>query len=278
MQTFYDQHPFDGLGDKREAQEAYIPARIHKRLIQSCQGKVVIDVGCGSGNDVGFAARTGVKVVGIDLSLRSLQLMRRRYSQPAVCASNAALPLADGCADVVWSSGVLHHTLRPDLSFSELIRVVKPGGYLYLAVYRSRGRYRVLYTFPGGPLRLLITKCGRIGRFLVHSTALPVYWLAHKIKSRGQRGWAEATNLFYDYFITPTVHFLPSKQILGWAAAGGLLLKAYEKNVGANTHSFIFQRQDAASAEPRPIGLVTVLGKPDSKPLSASTSRRRVDK
>lgn len=243
METFYDHHPFDYLGDVTIDQEKYKPLPLLMSLLHTVRGKLVVDVGCGSGNDVGYAARVGLQIVGLDLSLRSLQIMQARYKQAAVCASNGALPLQGGSVHCIMSSGVIHHTAKPDQSFAELARVVKPGGYLYLAVYKDRGRYRFSYTFVGAVLRLLVNKAGKLGRMSVHSTALPVYWLAHKFKSHGCRDWAGATSLFYDYFITPVVHFLPKDMILKWANDADLVLTGYDNNDGLNVHSFVFHRK-----------------------------------
>jgi ubiquinone/menaquinone biosynthesis C-methylase UbiE len=244
MDTFYDHHPFDGLGDEKSAQERYEALPLHQSVLNSLDGKIIVEVGCGTGQDVGYAARKGLKVIGLDLSLRSLQIMHARCKQAAVCANNMALPLMDSSVDGVMSSGVLHHTAKPEQSFAELARVVKPDGYLYLAVYKDRGRYWFLYTFVGSVFRFLIDRGGRLGRMVVHSTALPPYWLAHKIKSRGRRSWAEAKSQFYDYFITPIVHFLPKDMILNWARDANLLLTGYDTNGRFNVHSFVFRRKE----------------------------------
>lgn len=238
--TFYDQHPFDYLAVG--GGESYQPLQLQRSLFDSLKDRAVADVGCGPGNDIAYAARVGLRVVGFDLSLRSLQIMKARHKQAAVCADNLALPIRSNAFDCCMSSGVIHHTANPQRSLTELARVIKPGGYLYLAIYKPGGRYWFFYTFVGAALRLLIRRGGSLGRLLVHSTVLPVYWLAHKFKSRGRRTWAGATNLFYDYFITPIVHFLPKDTILQWAGSMDLSMTAYESSSKFNVQSFIFRR------------------------------------
>ena len=49
-----------------------------------------------------------------------------------VHADGAALPLATGSVDVSYSSNVLEHVVRPTYMLSEMVRVVSPGGVVYL--------------------------------------------------------------------------------------------------------------------------------------------------
>jgi len=268
IETFYDRHPFDSLGDEKSNQESYQALPLQRSLLDALAGKLIVDVGCGTGHDVGYAARMGVKVIGLDLSLRSLQIMQARCELPAVCANNMALPLMDGSVDCVMSSGVLHHTQSPNQSFAELARVVKPGGQLFLAIYKNKGRYWFLYTFIGPVFRLLINQGGGLGRMMVHSTALPLYWLVHKIaywsspkiKSRGRRSWAESKGQFYDYFLTPIVHFLPKDAILSWAKDANLFLTGYDSNGRFNVHSFVFRRKERQKPELKGFGHSLILG------------------
>ncbi len=47
------------------------------------------------------------------------------------------LPLADACFDIVWAWGTVHHTTNPLAAVSELLRVLKPGGSILLAIYKK---------------------------------------------------------------------------------------------------------------------------------------------
>ena len=67
----------------------------------------------------------------------------------------------DGTADVVISDGVIHHTDDPFVSFSENCRILKPGGRMYLAVYKPTGRYPWLYKYPGAVIRFGLQHAGR---------------------------------------------------------------------------------------------------------------------
>jgi len=64
------------------------------------------------------------------------------------------------------------------------------------------------------------------------------YFLFHFVRSRGRRTWAGARNLFYDYFVTPRVAFLPRTTIEEWCVSEGMRVVFYDENRGANVHSF----------------------------------------
>jgi len=104
-------------------------------------GERVVDVGSGSGFDSLIAGHlvgpTG-EVIGVDMTPEMLGKARAAateagFSQVEFRKGLAeALPVPDGWADVVISNGVIN--LCPDKSavFSEMYRVLKPGGRLQL--------------------------------------------------------------------------------------------------------------------------------------------------
>jgi arsenite methyltransferase len=106
-------------------------------------GEVVLDHACGGGMDLLLAARrvgpTG-KAIGVDMTAA----MRQQATLGAEMAGLSdivqvregfyeALPLESESVDVVISNGVLN--LAPDkrVVFDEILRVLKPGGRLFLA-------------------------------------------------------------------------------------------------------------------------------------------------
>jgi hypothetical protein len=110
---------------------------------------------------------------------------------------------------------------------------------MYLGVYKSSGRYPVLYKFPGGMIRRGLDHGW--SRPLVVLFAMLPYFAVHFIRSKGKRTWAGARNLFFDYFASPRVAFLDREMIERWCAASGARVLRYEENPGSNVHSFILQ-------------------------------------
>jgi SAM-dependent methyltransferase len=200
-----------------------------------------LDVGCGPGRVLSYLGFRGVNCIGLDRSANSIALIVSRYKLPGAVADNLGLPIRDAAADVVITDGVLHHTDDPRRGFSEDCRIVKPGGKLYLAVYRPGGRYEFLYKYPGSIIRALVKRPAT--RWIAHSTALPLYFLAHWLKSGGKVTWRGARNLFYDYFMSPTVEFLSRSTIEDWGSAQGMRLLRFERNPTQNVHCFLFQKQ-----------------------------------
>ena len=104
-------------------------------------GEIVVDVGSGSGFDSLIASKmVGLegKVVGIDMTDEMLN--KARAGAEAMGAAHVEfrqgfaenLPLPDGYADVVISNGVLNLTLDKVKTLSEWVRILKPGGRLYI--------------------------------------------------------------------------------------------------------------------------------------------------
>jgi SAM-dependent methyltransferase len=237
--TFYDQHPFDWAPSVDVSARDLAPALAE--FIRSLdRASLVLDIGCGPGRVLGFLTRQGLRCVGIDRSRVSVSMAIDRYSRPAVVADNVRLPLADVMADAVISDGVIHHTDTPFLSFQENCRVLKPGGKLYLAVYKPSGRYPLLYKYPGAVIRWGLEHGW--SRPLVLLFAQVPYFLIHFLRSRGRRTWNGAVNLFYDYFVTPRVAFLPRELVEGWSRGSQMQMVEYQENPGLNVHSFVFRK------------------------------------
>lgn len=106
----------------------------------------VVELGCGTGQMSLFLGLAGRQVVGVDLSLASLKIaedFRRKAGIPSVRLVRGDLfrpPLAPGCADVVISNGVLHHTADARAGFASMVRLAAPGAYVVLGLYNRFGR------------------------------------------------------------------------------------------------------------------------------------------
>jgi arsenite methyltransferase len=105
-------------------------------------GERVLDLGCGAGTDSLVAARmVGPEghVRGIDMTPEMLDKARRSAAE--MDAANVefvegeaeALPFAEASFDVVISNGVIDLIPDKDAVFSELYRVLVPGGRIQIA-------------------------------------------------------------------------------------------------------------------------------------------------
>jgi len=99
----------------------------------------VLDVGCGSSRIIGAG-----RLVGLDIVLAKLRYARR-YGNPLVHGSIFALPFKDATFDCVICSEVIEHVPADQRVFSELERVLEPGGRLILGTPDyDRWRWRTL--------------------------------------------------------------------------------------------------------------------------------------
>jgi len=105
-------------------------------------GETVLDIGCGAGMDLLLLARrTGATGHAIGVDMTDLMIERARKSAATVSLGQVevrkgdatALPVADESVDVVSSNGVLNLVPEKERAFSEIVRVLKPGGRLHLA-------------------------------------------------------------------------------------------------------------------------------------------------
>jgi 2-polyprenyl-3-methyl-5-hydroxy-6-metoxy-1,4-benzoquinol methylase len=150
VRAFYAKAPFPGypprddLGWLRARAERSELARLLDRAIPT--DARVLELGCGTGQMSLFLASAGRLVVGADLARPSLELAeaaRRRYGIERALFVETDLrrpALKRGVFDVVYSSGVLHHTPEPRASFAKLAPLVRPGGHLVLGLYNAYAR------------------------------------------------------------------------------------------------------------------------------------------
>jgi SAM-dependent methyltransferase len=242
--TFYDQHPFDWAPADDSAEMKSVVSPLLAEFINKLdENSLVLDIGCGPGRVLGFLARRGIRCIGLDSSRVSLALAIQRYNRPGVVGDNLHLPFLEGAADAIISDGVIHHTEDPFAAFSENFRILRPAGQMYLAVYKPSGRYPALYQFPGGFIRWALNRAW--ARPLVTLLFQVPYFLVHFVRSKGKRTWPGARNLFYDYFVTPRVAFLPRQLVEEWCMQRHGRIVQYDENRGQNVHSFIVAKEPA---------------------------------
>jgi SAM-dependent methyltransferase len=117
-------------------------------------GKVVLDFGCGPGDDlVGIVEQSEpARLIGADVSPTSLSEAHDRLALhgPAcvefvLLREGERLPLEDDSVDVVVSMGVLHHVPALTEVLLELGRVLRADGVIHAMVYNRNSIWAHLY-------------------------------------------------------------------------------------------------------------------------------------
>ncbi len=130
--TSYRDEPWQLLSERLRRNGIELPNPCSSRLL---------DAGCGGGRYAIAWRRLGAgEVVGIDISPTNIATARSHLGDAG--ATNVefiegnvlALPFPDANFDIVFSNGVLHHTVDWRRGIGELLRVLRPGGlgWLYL--------------------------------------------------------------------------------------------------------------------------------------------------
>lgn len=118
----------------------------------------VLDAGAGEGKYYDDLAHT--RYVGVDLSVGDAAW---DYSHLDALADLGNLPFGQGCFDAAICTQVLEHVLEPGQVLTELYRVLKPGGQLFLSVPQSWYQHQKphdYYRYTSFGLRYLLEKAG----------------------------------------------------------------------------------------------------------------------
>ena len=99
--------------------------------------RVALDYGCGSGNLTRHLLDQGLHVDSADISQRFLEIISERFGSTGVSNTihlngRDLSNIPDGQYDFVATYSVLHHVPDYLAAIREMIRVLKPGGVLYL--------------------------------------------------------------------------------------------------------------------------------------------------
>jgi SAM-dependent methyltransferase len=235
VRGFYERTPFPGYPprDSLHALRARAGRSEFARLMdQAIPGDArIVEMGCGTGQMCLYLQRADRIVIGADLARASLRLgaaAARRFGVDRVQFVETDLRqpgLKAGAFDIVYSSGVLHHTPDPRASFGRLVKLARPGGTIVLGLYNAFARI---------PLRLRRLAARLTGfrvipfdpvlRDRTHETARREAWLR-------------------DQYQHPEEHRHTLAEVQGWFAENGVrYLRAYPSAVLGEEPGELFAR------------------------------------
>ena len=212
------------------------------------RGKVVLDIGCGSGRFTKHALSCGAKVAfGTDLGESVEFAYKLTENMDNICIVQADIynmPFVEQF-DLAYSIGVLHHLPRPQQGFSSLIKVLKKEGLMAIWVYNRRNNKRALYFYE--PARDILKKLPRSilykFSYLPASIAHGLNYLTHFFNFLGLKKVATAIPFSYyanfpfnmklndsfDIIATPKSNYYYVEEIEKWFKESSLKnIKSFE--------------------------------------------------
>jgi len=131
---------------------------------ESHSNEVVMDYGCGPGNELINFMNTGAKkIIGIDISEKALKFAKHRISLYTNNVDSVELikttdgidtiPLNDNSVDYIICLGVLQHVSHPEAILKEFFRILKNNSYIRIMVYNHDSilfHVRIAYQLKGG--------------------------------------------------------------------------------------------------------------------------------
>jgi ubiquinone/menaquinone biosynthesis C-methylase UbiE len=127
----YDRFGTDGFSE----QLYFYTLRQVPLALTEYRGKQVLEVGSGIGAGLNFLSRVvnSAELSGVDLSKVAVERANARYSRPSTvtftCGDAESLPSDSGTFDVVLNIESSHNYPNLGGFFSEVARVLRPGGY-----------------------------------------------------------------------------------------------------------------------------------------------------
>ena len=107
------------------------------------RGRLVLDLGCGTGRFAEVATRWGARVVGVDLSAAAEVAAKNLADRDFIGlqADVFTLPFVRASFDSIYSVGVLHHTPNCEQAFRCVPQYLKPGGSIAVWVYSAYNKW-----------------------------------------------------------------------------------------------------------------------------------------
>lgn len=160
-----------GLSESREKLQAAFTFPL-----SDLAGKVVVDIGCGTGRFSEIALEEGAEVVCVDMT-RAIDVAKSNLQQferaHFVQADIFALPLRSDF-DVVFSLGVLHHTPDARSAFLRIVRLLRPGGVISIRLYAA---YNKAYIKTTEFYRRFTKRMNPSLLFKLAHIAVPLYYI-----------------------------------------------------------------------------------------------------
>ena len=144
---------YDTVYYKTETLHAIRPLAHYRKMVAFLQpikrGGACLDIGCGTGLFLKAAEEAGLKVFGVDISQRAVDIAQQKVPTASVVRSKGEeLPFEARMFDYIFFGGTLEHFMDVDRGLQEAIRVAKNDATFLIVVpnkdywlWKVRGTY-----------------------------------------------------------------------------------------------------------------------------------------
>lgn len=129
----------------------FVVPEMIKTIMESKKIKKIIDLGCGEGMLIGAINNYKKQISGVDISPRRINELKLKYPQYKFYCTNVCETKIKEKFDFILSTQVIEHVPDDKQFISEIKRISKSGGYIYITSvikkpwaiykYRNNGKF-----------------------------------------------------------------------------------------------------------------------------------------
>jgi len=187
-----DEHFDQFAADYDASAEWCLDDTLSSSLTSGIQGKLVLDIGCGTGLVLRGVLDGGGRGMGLDRSMAMLRVAAKRVRAPLVLAVAEHPPFRDAVFDAVVCRQVLHYTREAE-TLAAVFRMLRPGGDLRLAQVTSAGEDDFAFWSVFKSVLQPLRRRYYTAEFLVTIATLCGFDVVDVLRSRVRRHYSLAT-------------------------------------------------------------------------------------
>ena len=134
METQYVKDTYEIIANHFSSTRNNVWGKVKQYMNQLSKNSYIADIGCGNGKNM---YRTDCEYIGLDFCLNFTKICKNNNKEVLI-ANNLNIPFKDNSFDHAISVAVIHHlsTIEKRLkALNEIIRIVKPGGTVFISVW-----------------------------------------------------------------------------------------------------------------------------------------------
>lgn len=135
IEQLYVKDVYEQIADHFDKTRAYLWHGVKQFLLSIPANSLILDSGCGNGKNMKI--NNNSQVIGFDFCEKSVNICKNKKLE-VLSANTRIIPFRSNIYDYVISVAVLHHISENRQEIvNELIRVLKPGGTLFIQVWNN---------------------------------------------------------------------------------------------------------------------------------------------